>query len=216
MKARIHKTQQNSKYQLCDKRDEMINRIISEYRKLAQKDWVGKVIYWEPWKKRKFDHSNKWYMHNPEFIPENETYKIHWDFEIQTDHLISTRWPDLLIVKKKKKKKKKKINLLNCDLHRSCSIKKVKREISTWTLLGNWEKLWNKKVTVISIVFGALGTVTKRLVKGLEELGIRTREGTIQITALLRSIRILRRVMESCYHSNLSERPSADTDGKNS
>ena len=33
--------------------------------------------------------------------------------------------------------------------------------------------LWNTKMTVIPIVIGALGTVTKRLVKGLEDLEIR-------------------------------------------
>ena len=47
-------------------------------------------------------------MHQPESVLENETYKILWDFEIQTDHLISTRRPYLVIVNKKKKKKKKK------------------------------------------------------------------------------------------------------------
>ena len=34
---------------------------------------------------------NKWYMHNPESVLENETHKFLWDFDIQTDHLISTR-----------------------------------------------------------------------------------------------------------------------------
>ena len=34
------------------------------------------------------------------------------------------------------------------------------------------KKLWNMKVTVIPIVIGALGTVTKGLVKGQEELEI--------------------------------------------
>ena len=53
IKARIDKTQQNSKCRLCGDRDETINHIISEYSKLAQKeykarhDWVGKVIHWE-------------------------------------------------------------------------------------------------------------------------------------------------------------------------
>ena len=41
-------------------------------------------------------------MHNPESIIENETHKILWDFEIQTDHLISARRPDLVIVNTKK------------------------------------------------------------------------------------------------------------------
>ena len=47
IKARIDKTQQNSKCRLCSDRDETINHIISECCKLAQKeykarhDWVG-------------------------------------------------------------------------------------------------------------------------------------------------------------------------------
>ena len=50
---------------------------------------------------------NKWYMHNPESVPENETHKILWDFQTQTDPLISARQPDQVLVNKKKKKKKK-------------------------------------------------------------------------------------------------------------
>ena len=71
-------------------------------------DWVGKVIHWEMCKIFKFDHTNKWYMHNPAPILENDTHKLLWDFDKHTDHRISARRPDLIIIKKKKKKKKKK------------------------------------------------------------------------------------------------------------
>ena len=47
-------------------------------------------------------------MHNPESVLENEVHKVLWDYEIQTDHLISARQPDQVIVNKKRKKKKKK------------------------------------------------------------------------------------------------------------
>ena len=40
---------------------------------------------------------NKWYMHDPESVQVNETQKLFQDFEIQTDHLISARRPDLAI-----------------------------------------------------------------------------------------------------------------------
>ena len=40
-------------------------------------------------------------MHNPESVLENETHKLLWDFDIQTDHLISARRPDLVIINKK-------------------------------------------------------------------------------------------------------------------
>ena len=43
-------------------------------------------------------------MLNLESVPENDTHKLLWDFEIQTDHRILARRPDQEIVKKKKKK----------------------------------------------------------------------------------------------------------------
>ena len=108
IKTRIDKTQQNSKCRLCRDRNETMNHIISECSKLAQKeykarhDWVGKVIHWDMCKKFKSDHTNKWYMHNSASVQENDTHKIIWDFNIQTDYLISTRRPDLKIINKKK------------------------------------------------------------------------------------------------------------------
>ena len=57
------------------------------------------------------------------------------------------------------------------------------------------KKLWNMKVTVIPI--GALGTVTKGSMQGLEDLEIGERVETIQTTSLMRSARILGRVLET-------------------
>ena len=68
-----------------------------------QHDWVGKVIHWEMCKKFKFDHANKWYMHNPAPVLENDTHKLLWDFDIHTDHLISARRPGLIIIKNTEK-----------------------------------------------------------------------------------------------------------------
>ena len=109
VEAKIDKTQQNKICRLCGDRDETIHHIISECRKLAQKeyktrhDWVGKVIHWEIRKKLKCDHMNKWYMHNSAPVLENDTQKHLWDFDIQTDHLISDRRSDHIVINKKKK-----------------------------------------------------------------------------------------------------------------
>ena len=72
-------------------------------------DWVGKVIHWEMCKKFKFDHTSKWYMPNPAPVLENDTHKLLWGFNKQTDHLILARRPDLIIINKKKKKRIYKI-----------------------------------------------------------------------------------------------------------
>ena len=114
MKEKIDKTQQISECWLCGNRDETINHIISECSKLTQTeyktrdDWVGKVIYREMYKKFKFDHLNKSYLHYPAAVLENNIHKLRWDFDIQTDHLIPARRPDLIIINKKKE------NLQNC------------------------------------------------------------------------------------------------------
>ena len=52
-------------------------------------------------------------------------------------------------------------------------------------------------VTVIPIIIGALGTVTKGLVQELEDLELQRWVETIQTTALIRSARILRKVLET-------------------
>ena len=75
------------------------------------------------------------------------------------------------------------------------------------------------KVTIVPIVIGALGTITKGLLKGLEDLEIGGRIETIQTTALLKTARILRRVLETWGDllsiKNSNEKPSANTDVKN-
>ena len=96
-------------------RDQTLNYRISEYSKWAQKmyktrhDWAGMVIDREMCKKFKFYHSNKWYLHNPASFLKDDTHKLLWDFDIQTDHLISARRPDLIIINNKE-------NMQNCGL----------------------------------------------------------------------------------------------------
>ena len=63
---------------------------------------------------------------------------------------------------------------------------------------------------------GAFDTATKELIQGLVDLEIRSREETIQTTALSRSARILSRVLEICCLSNSSEKPTDNAGVKNS
>ena len=59
------------------------------------------------------------------------------------------------------------------------------------------KKLWNMQVSIIPIVIGAFGTLTKGLLKGLEDLEVGGWVETIQATELLKTARILRRVLET-------------------
>ena len=76
IKVRINEMQQCSKCRRCGNRDETVYHIISESSELAQIEyktrhaWVGKVIHGEMCKKLKFNHTNKWHMHNPASVLE--------------------------------------------------------------------------------------------------------------------------------------------------
>ena len=145
--------------------------------------------------KFQFDHTNKWYTHNPAPVLENDTHKLY--FNIQTDHLIPVRRPYLIIINKKKKKKICKIVDFAVPVNHRINLKESEKKDKYLDLARELKKLWNMKVTIVPIVIGALGIITKGLLKGLEDLELGGRVETIQMTALLRTARILRRVLET-------------------
>ena len=79
----------------------------------------------------------------------------------------------------------KKKNCLVVDLmfRQITKEKRKKARSGPGPCLGT-EKLWNIKLTVIPIVIGALGTVTKGLIQRLDDLEIRGRVETIQTTTI--------------------------------
>ena len=122
-------------------------------------------------------------MHKPKSVLENKTRKILCDFEIQTDPSQSwvnktCRLVDFHVLADQRENKR---------IHPHRHKNKIE-----------FKKLWNMRVAVTTIVNGALGTVPKRLgKKRLEEFKIGGGIKTIQIIALLRMARILRRVLLS-------------------
>ena len=136
-------------------------------------------------------------MHNPAPVLENDTHKLLWDFNIQTDHLLPVRRPDLTIINQKKKKRICKIVDFAVPADHRINLKESEKKNKYLNLARELKKLWNMKVTIVPIVIGALGTITKGLLKGLEILEVGGRVETIQTTALLRTARILRRVLET-------------------
>ena len=120
-------------------------------------------------------------MHSPAPALENITHKLLWDFDVQMDNLISTRRPDLIIINSKKRICKIVDFAVPAD-HR-IKLKQSEKEDKYLDLARELKKLLNMLVTIISIVIGAFGTVTKGLLKGLEDLKVVGLVETIQTTA---------------------------------
>ncbi len=106
-------------------------------------------------------------MHNPAPVLENDWHKLVWDFNIQTDHIIPARRPHLIIIKKKKKW----VDFAVPADHR-LNLKESEKKDKYLDLARELKKLWNMKVTIIPIVIGTFDTVTKGLLKGLEDLRV--------------------------------------------
>ena len=112
------------------------------------------------------------------------------------DYLMSARWLELVIITKKKKRTFHIVNFV-IPVDHWVKLKESVKIDNYLDITRELKILWNMKVAVIPIVIDALGTVNKILVQGLEDLEIRGRMEIIQTTALLRSLRILRRVLET-------------------
>ena len=98
----------------------------------------------------------------------------------------------IIIIIINQQKKKRNCRIVDFADHRVKLKENEKRDMYL-DLARELKKLWNKKVTIISIVIGVLGTITK----GLKDLEIRGQVETIQTIVLLRSARILRRDQET-------------------
>ena len=122
------------------------------------------------------------------------THKLLWDFDIQTDHLISARRPGLIIINKKKKKRICKIVDFAVPADHRIKLKECEKKYKYLDLARELKKLWNMTVP---IVIGAFGTITNGLLNRLEDLDVGGRIETIQMTTLLTTARILRKVLET-------------------
>ena len=111
-------------------------------------------------------------MHNPALVLENDSHKLLWDFNIQTDHLIPARGPDLIIITKKIKKIICKIVGFGVPADHRVNLKGSEKTNKYLDLARELKKLWHMKVTIVPIVIGALGTITKGLSKGLENIEV--------------------------------------------
>ena len=89
---------------------------------------------------------------------------------IQTDHLIPARRPDLIITNNNKKKRICKIVDFAVPAGYRINLKESEKNDKYLDLDRELKNLWNMKVTIVPTVIGAWGTISKWLLKGLEDL----------------------------------------------
>ena len=94
---------------MCGEKGESVGHLVSECSKLAQREYkrrhdnIARIVHWKLCHKFKLGKSDKWYEHQPISVQESGDFKVLWDFNIQCDHVIEARRPDVVITNKKEK-----------------------------------------------------------------------------------------------------------------
>ena len=113
------------------------------------------------------------------------------DFTVQTDHFITARSPDVILIDKK-----------HCDYQivdftipydTRIDQKEVEKTKKYLYLATELKKVWNMKVTVFPLVVGAVGRPAKALEKRLKAIGVVTNITELQRTVLIHTSRIFKR-----------------------
>ncbi|XP_063691257.1 uncharacterized protein LOC134823653 [Bolinopsis microptera] len=202
VKHRIDKTPGSSPLcRLCRNHYETIDHILNGCPKLSQTEYkcrhdkVAAALHWSLCKEYGFPRSKRWYEHRAEKVLENEKVKILWDFHVQSDHVIEHCRPDLLLVDKVTNAATiidvavpGDTRILDREQEKILKYQDLKREIKE-----NWNL---RKVTIVPVVIGALGTITINFRKHLDAVHCNLSISNLQKTALLGSARILRMVLD--------------------
>ncbi|XP_063595812.1 uncharacterized protein LOC134772704 [Penaeus indicus] len=103
VKHHIDKSAESPLCRMCEEKGETVHHIVSECKKMAQKEYkrrhdnVARIVHWHLCKKYNLERTEKWYEHAPEGVVENDEVKLLWDVNIQCDHLIEARRPDIVV-----------------------------------------------------------------------------------------------------------------------
>ena len=122
---------------------------------------VASAIHWSLCGSCGFLRCDSWWQHHPESVLENERYKLLYDFNIFTDHLIQARRPDLVYVDKLKRK----TYLIHIAYVKDQNVlaKEKEKVDKNLSLMIELQSLWNTTVEVVPIIFGALGSLSDNI-----------------------------------------------------
>ena len=126
---------------------------------------------------------------------ENAEIKLLWDINIQSGNLIDARRHDLIVIDKKEQKGiiidiavPADVRVEEKEKEKVEKYQDLKKEIKRLWKLGN--------VEIVPVVVGALGSVSAEFERWMGKLGITCNVGVIQKSVLLRTTRILRKLLE--------------------
>ena len=196
----IDHTAESPLCRMCGSKGETVAHVVSECGKLAQTEYKGMhdnvahYIHWQLCGKCALERANSWYEQKPEGVVESENFTILWDFTVQCDQKIGTRRPDIVFIDEKERE----VVIIDFAMSGDDRVKdKELEKLEKYQLLKDGiAKVWRmRKVIVVPVVIGALGAVPVNFKEYMKRMGVNVRLEVIQKTAVLGTVKVLRKVL---------------------
>ena len=200
--ATVLKDGGNDKCRMCGDYVETVGHLVSACKKMAQTDYrrrhdrMGLRVYWEVCGRLGLTRSAKWYEETPDPVRRRKDglTEVWWDQTVSTPTKFDANRPDMVVIDRETKRWFMVDFSVPCDANVA---KKEKEKIDKYKDLATEVARMNAvKVEVVPLVVGALGVVSKDLVKWLKRVGIGDIVGELQTAAVIGTVAILRKVLD--------------------
>ena len=192
----------NDKCRMCGEYVETVGHLVSACKKMAQTDYrrrhdkMGLRVYWEVCGRLGLTRSAKWYEETPDPVRRRKDglTEVWWDQTVSTPTKFDANRPDMMVIDREAKR----WYMVDFSVPWDPNVaKKEKEKVDKYKDLATEVGRMNAvKVEVVPLVVGALGVVSKDLVRWLKRLGIGDIVGELQTAALIGTVAILRKVLD--------------------
>jgi len=161
---------------------------------LMRHDKVCTHLHYSICKALGIEITGNWYTHMPKPVYEEGDVTVSWNQAIHTDSEVTANRPDIII----KKQKEKTCTLIDVAIpaDRNVAQKEAEKKLKYNRLCIEIQRTWNLKCTIIPVIIGATGIVTRSLMKNLETVSGRHSVHSLQKTAILGTSHIIRKVLQ--------------------
>ena len=130
----------------------------------------------------------------PKPVCEEGDVTVLWNQAVHTDREFTAYRSDIII--KNKKEKTSTIIDVAIIADRNAVQKEAEKNLKYKSLCVEIQRMWNLKCTIVPVIIGAIGIVTRSLRKNLEVIPGNHSIDSLQMTAILGTSHIIRRVMQ--------------------
>jgi len=130
----------------------------------------------------------------PKAVYEEGDVTVLWNRAVHTDREVTTSRPDIII--KNKKEETRTLIDIAIPANRNVVQMGAKKKLNYKTLSIEIQRMWNLKCTIVPVIIGATGIVTRSLRKNLEAVPGKQSIDSLQKTALLGTSHVIRKVMQ--------------------